>query len=876
MITLPQSLQVQIGEAVSTIADSDFPDKWENLVPELVSRLGSDIKTNNGVLAVAHSIFKRWRPLFRSDALFKEIALVLSQFSVPFLAALKETDSLIEQSSNDKNKLKDLFQCLHLLVKIYFDLNCQDIPEFFEDNLDTCMSIFHKYLVYKNPVLETADDDEPSVVEFVKSSICEVLELYTQRYLDVFERLLSNFVQTTWNMLTTTGIEPKFDLLVSKALGFLTSVAKVQQQANNIFASDEVLEQVVKNIVLPNLSLRATDEELFEDDPIEFTRRDLDGSDSDTRRRAATDLIRELAAHLEAKVTEVAMKYVNGYLATYNSNRVENWRAKDAATYLFSAIAAKSNMTSAGVSSTNLLLDIVGFFAENVAPDLVAESNVHPILKVDAIKYIYTFRNQLTKDQLISAFPLLSSLLSSTDYVVYTYASVTIERILSIRDTTGSNNSLMFQKADIAPVSQDLLTNLFRLIRQGSTSPEKLAENEFLMKCIMRILITSQESTAPYAEHLIHELVDITVTICKNPSNPKFSHYTFEAIGSIIRFDGAIVGADKLENIILNPFLQILGGDVTEFIPYVFQVLSQLLNTPRPSKGLPEVYQPLVRPLMSPALWESRGNVPALVGLLEAILTRGSELIIETGSLEPLLGVFQKLIASKALDAFGFDLLEKIFLYLPLTALAPYNNQIALILLRRLETGRTDKYVSRLSNFIYFLAAVENNPGLGPIFAVEFIDSAQAELFGQILERFILPSTLQINGYFPRKIAAIGLTKIIMQNPKFIEGSYSSKYLVSLQTLIKLLKSAVAEPLNDSTALDLELDLDEISFGASFAKLATTSVHPYDPAPSIKNPSEFFISELRRVATQYPGPVYQLIGQLPDDSKKYLNQLGFT
>jgi exportin-2 (importin alpha re-exporter) len=869
MISLPQSLQVQVGEAVSTMADSDFPDRWPDLVPELVSRLGSDIKTNNGVLTVAHSIFKRWRPLFRSDELFKEIALVLSQFCVPFLAALKETDKLITENESNKDALKDLFTCLQLLTKIFFDLNCQDIPEFFEDNLGQCMEIFHKYLVYSNPLLDTDDDNESGPIESVKSSICEVLELYTQRYEEEFGRLLPNFVQTAWSLLTSTGLEPKYDILVSKALAFLTSVAKIQSE-NNIFAANGVLAEVVKNIVLPSMSLRPSDEELFEDDPIEYTRRDLDGSDSDTRRRAATDFLRQLGEKLEAKVTEVVMTYVNGYLERYKANKAE-WKAKDTATYLFSSIAVKGNVTSGGVQSTNLLIDVVAFFAQNVAPDLT-DPNVPPILKVDAIKYIHTFRNQLTKEQLVSAFPLLSHHLSSGDYVVYTYAAITIERILSIR----VDGNFMFHKPDIAPVAKDLLTNLFGLILKHRSTPSKLAENEFLMKCIMRILITAQDATAPYAETLLHQLVELTAAISKNPSNPKFSHYTFEAIGAIIRFDSEAVGADKIEQVILNPFLAILGDDVTEFVPYVFQIVSQLLQAQKASHGLSSVYQSLIKPLMSPALWESRGNVPALVGLLEAILCRGGEIIVQTNTLEPLLGVFQKLVASKVNDVYGLDLLEQIFLYVPMNSLAPFTKPIANLLLQRLQSSRTEKYVARLSKFIYFLAAIDNRPELGPVFAVDLIDAPQDGLFGQIVDQFILPSTLKINGAAGRKVAAVGLTKIIMQNPKFTEGLYSDKFLPALKVLIKLLQAAVPEPLNDSASLGLELDLDEVSFGATFAKLATTAIKAYDPTVGVKDPAEFFIAELRKVAVKYNGPIYQLVGQLPEDSKQYLTQLGFV
>jgi len=41
------------------------------------------------------------------------------------------------------------------ITKIFYSLNCQDIPEFFEDHQEEFMTLLHKYLVYFNPLLET-------------------------------------------------------------------------------------------------------------------------------------------------------------------------------------------------------------------------------------------------------------------------------------------------------------------------------------------------------------------------------------------------------------------------------------------------------------------------------------------------------------------------------------------------------------------------------------------------------------------------------------------------------------------------------------------------------------------------------------------------
>ena len=38
------------------------------------------------MLQIAHSVFKRWRPKFRTDELFSEIKYVLDLFCQPYLA----------------------------------------------------------------------------------------------------------------------------------------------------------------------------------------------------------------------------------------------------------------------------------------------------------------------------------------------------------------------------------------------------------------------------------------------------------------------------------------------------------------------------------------------------------------------------------------------------------------------------------------------------------------------------------------------------------------------------------------------------------------------------------------------------------------------
>lgn len=60
--------------------------------------------------------------------------------------------------------------------------------------------------------------------------------------------------------------------------------------------------------------VRDEDEECFDMNPIEYIRRDSEGSDSDTRRRTAADLVRALTEKFEAQVTEMFTGYVGTLL----------------------------------------------------------------------------------------------------------------------------------------------------------------------------------------------------------------------------------------------------------------------------------------------------------------------------------------------------------------------------------------------------------------------------------------------------------------------------------------------------------------------------------------------------------------------------------
>lgn len=840
MIISPPNIQTQLGEAISVIADSDFWTRWNTLIPDLVSRISPDnFKVTNGVLEVAHSIFVRWRPLFQSNELYEEINHVVEHFGEAFVRLLGIADQQIEANKNDAVQLKGWFETMSLLIKILYDLTCHDLAPIIESNLQPVFSLLDKYLAYTNPLF-AGDDDEATALENVKADICEALTLFTTKYDDDFSAYCQRFITAAWNLLSNLGPEKRYDLLVSRALQFLTAVASVPKHAQ-AFNDENILGQIVEKVILPNVTLRESDIEMFEDEPIEFIRRDLEGSDTDSRRRAATDFLRKLLEKFEVMVTQVVFRYIDHYLQQGQTD----WKAKDTAVYLYLAIAAKGAVTAAqGVKTVNPHVNVVEFFQNHIASDLINDAGVEPISKVDAIKYLHNFRSQLTKDQWQAAFQPLIKNLASTDYVVYTYAAIAVERVLYLTNDAGEH---LFARADIEPFAKDLLDHLFNLIEKDK-APTKMQENEYLMRCIMRVLIVINQGVQPIMDGVLDHLISIISVIKSNPSNPRFYYYLFEAIGALVRFSDPSQEA-KLQARLWEPFSYILNEDVSEFVPYVFQIFSALLEA-APASPLPANFNTLLGPILAPTVWETRGNVPGCARFLAAMIPKAKQTIVDNKQLVQILGIFQRLLAIKKTEQNAFDILEAVAATFDGPTLDAYFPDILALVFTKLQSSPSDSYKQRFVRF-YHLVSARVEAGLGCDYFIGYAEKLQAGVFTPIYLNIILQTTGQFARPVDRKVGVISYTKTLCDSQAFAH-KYQKGWGFTANNLLDLLKNPpkVAGGFGDD--IITEADVDDIGFGVGFTALNTCKRGARDDFPEISN-VQAWVSEFMKASNARHG-----------------------
>lgn len=331
MCTAPPQIQAQVSESISLIAAVDFPEKWQNLLPELVQKMNSpDLSVVNGCLNTANSIFKRFRYVQRSDALYAVLIYTLNIIQQPLLAMFVQTGQAIEAYKNDAQQLKPRFESLRLMCRVFFSLNFQDLPEFFEDHMKEWMDEFAKYLKYENALLvDESEETEPGPVDKLQAAIIENLKVYADKDEEPFIPFLPEFTSLVWNRLVSLTAYQKHDTLVTTSIKFLSSLVE-KRMHNDLFKEESTLRQIVSAIVIPNLMVREVDEENFEDDPQEYILTEIEGSDSESRRKCSRDLLRAMCRQFEAQTTAICTQHISDMLSEFSRDS-NKWQAKDTA-----------------------------------------------------------------------------------------------------------------------------------------------------------------------------------------------------------------------------------------------------------------------------------------------------------------------------------------------------------------------------------------------------------------------------------------------------------------------------------------------------------------------------------------------------------------
>jgi exportin-2 (importin alpha re-exporter) len=905
----PPDVQKQLAEAVSIISNFDFPDNWKNLLPQLVQQAASDNPLMlRGVMLTANSIMKRFRyvAISDSDDLMIDLIECLKGFQEVLLHSYRATWAKVVVTT-DVAALKILLETQRLMARVYYSFNWPTIPEFFEDHLAEWLEVDASILQYNNPALiDTDEDNESGPIELLQAAVVENTNLYVEKYEEEFLPHMGTFTGSIWKLLMEVGPQPKLDSLATQSIKFLTVVAG-KTMHEGLF-SDQVLQDIVQHIVIKNLTATEADEELFEDNPADYINKDFEGTDQGSRRRCALDLVRSMMQNFPDKVSTLCEGFIGSMLAEHHKSGGSNWKLKDTALHLFLACAAMNQ----GCTVLNPRIQMQAIITSHVLPELQSNdvnAASGPLVRASALKMLCLFKSHLPADFIVSLLPFTIAHLKSSHVVVQTYAAICIEKWLAMKEPTsistpGPGNVVMkVSKAQVLPFLNVMFTELF-----GVLDNTELTEIDAFIKCVMRILVIVGSDIQPLTALVLQKLTVLFGIVAKNPIHPYYNHYLFECYALLIKSNCVGAGVDPVkansacdafEAALFPPFQEVLNLDISEFTPYVFQLLSQLLAF-RPGNSLSEPYRVLFAPLLSPTLWERRGNVPALVQLLHSYISRDVATILQTNSLPGVLGVFQKLLSSRVNEPHAFKLINSLLALVPPEAMKPYLSTVMDLLLKKLqEAAKSDtptnsrnnnnnntvscKNIKFVRGFLNVICCYCNAHGSQA--ACDLLDSIQAGLMGNIcVSVWGRLSTIIGSGLGPGEKDKIeschiikGLSKMLTETNSITTQPNAWIALLSATTsLVSTLGIGnISVTPSASTSESIFVEESEVKeFDSAYSKLIYASIPSEALTAEDNNAPMAFIVALTSMCSSKPGTYSAAIeSSCTQESKDILHQL---
>uniref|UniRef100_A0A8C9LLW1 Exportin-2 C-terminal domain-containing protein n=1 Tax=Piliocolobus tephrosceles TaxID=591936 RepID=A0A8C9LLW1_9PRIM len=414
-----------------------------------------------------------------------------------------------------------------------------------------------------------------------------------------------------------------------------------------------------------------------------------------------------------------------------------------------------------------------------------------------------------TYESIEYVFDFLRLLLYSEKAMIHNYAYLCINRILN------------------QPLNKDIITNLYnslignifdRLLFLFKYSVCNKVYNEYILITILRILLvfrtniilTTTKSYIFSLLFLIDETIQQSIYDCHNPI---FNHYLFEilTIGINLIFQTKNTqGIIIIETALIKTFSLILKLSTHDFIPYIFQILSIIIDN---SNEIKNVHIDILTSLYDQDLWKSSiGNANGIVCVLKSFFKKYIffQTIIKN-NMQQLFNIFHYCLSNKKLTSESFQIILIIFTYLPIDYYVSFLKQLLVVLFSYAQQYKSDiakiKTVHALSVFI-----LKNDVSV----FVNTLEQINTKLMHNVLKGLYTPIMNRLININEKIIIFLALSKIIshekVQNDPIVTEVLDqlNKNIISNELVMKK---------NKISHLDVEKDEMDKNFEITYVKL---------------------------------------------------------
>jgi exportin-2 (importin alpha re-exporter) len=213
-LQFPLKISKTLRPGLVALADVLFPQNWRDLIQNL---LAYAIQNNGAILAVLkliQSISHKYSYEQRSDPLYEEIIIVCDEIHDFLIELMKNTVSKVMAGNASEFEVN----ILEILIKVFYNLNYQDLHPKFEDNLVDWMN----YLKMTMSLNSSGSNSEH--IFKCKGAALEVILLYSNKYKEDVKGIIQEFCQEIWQLCSNASEDSEFDDIVFNCLKFFKSL----------------------------------------------------------------------------------------------------------------------------------------------------------------------------------------------------------------------------------------------------------------------------------------------------------------------------------------------------------------------------------------------------------------------------------------------------------------------------------------------------------------------------------------------------------------------------------------------------------------------------------------------------------------------------
>ncbi|EUD64672.1 hypothetical protein C922_04928 [Plasmodium inui San Antonio 1] len=384
--------------------------------------------------------------------------------------------------------------------------------------------------------------------------------------------------------------------------------------------------------------------------------------------------------------------------------------------------------------------------------DLFSKKNTIYLLSI--LKFLLNNRSLcIGSNNALDVFTFLHHLLFTDKVMIYCYACLCMNRILNQQITSDLVQAIF---------TNSLSKTLTRLLFLLKYHVHVKVLNEYILITIMRIFLLCPEKLANLYLPLLIILDNTIKTIINDSHNPLFNHYLFELLTLIISLiykSQNINNIQQVEEVVISTFSQILQMYVHDFIPYIFQILSIIVDN---TFTIQKIHMKILSNLYEMDLWKSTvGNVNGIICVLRSFFKKHHlfEEIIKS-NMQQLFNIYHYCLSNKKLSTDSFQIILIIFTYLPVEAYKTFLKPLFVLLFTFLQQYKNDIIKIKVVHALSVLV-LKTDVSL----FVDTVEQIHAGLIFNVLKNLYMPILDKLINVNEKIIIFLALTKI-MSNEK--------------------------------------------------------------------------------------------------------------